>query len=340
MNYFSTFVPGIQELVQSETEDKIKDVHIDSLLNGIIIFEAEDQAEKIKNLPIIDDNFILIRKFEGLPKNPLRLITRLLTKEEIPSLLLKEIEASDFKILVNVSGKFLFDRKDLGRELERILVSKWKLKSNAQSKNEFWFFLRGRLGLFGFKITDKKFKYRAYKVKNIPGSLRPQIAYAMCLISKPDKEDVFLDPMCGVGTILIERALNFPFKLIFGGDIDEESVGFARENIKEARVRVKVQRWDATWLKEMKTNSVDKLVTNPPWGRTLDRKLDYNVFYPKLLLEFRRVLKQDGILVLLTSEKSLFEKLIRDNRKHFCLEQQFNIFVSGQKAGIYKLRKR
>jgi 23S rRNA G2445 N2-methylase RlmL len=87
-------------------------------------------------------------------------------------------------------------------------------------------------------------------------------------------------------------------------------------------------------------NSIDKLVTNPPWGRTLGKELDYNIFYPRLLLEFRRVLKQDGVLVLLTSEKLLFEKLIRDNKRHFWLEQQFNIFVSGRKAGIYKLRKR
>lgn len=40
MNYFSTFVPGLQD----EVEDKVKDVHIDSLLNGIIIFRAENQV--------------------------------------------------------------------------------------------------------------------------------------------------------------------------------------------------------------------------------------------------------------------------------------------------------
>lgn len=199
-------------------------------------------------------------------------------------MLSKRIKVNDFKLLVDISGRFPFDRKTLGEELEKILIGKLRANPNNGSKNEFWFFLRGRLGLFGFKITDEKVKYRTYKVRNIPGSLKPQIVYAMCLVSEPDKEDVFIDPMCGVGTILIERALHFPFKLILGGDIDKEVVRLAKENIETAEVKARAQHWDAIQMKTVRTSSVDKVITNPPWGRTFG--IEYNSFYPKLLRGF------------------------------------------------------
>lgn len=229
MNYFSTFVPGLQELVKTEVETKIKKARINSLLNGLVIFQAKDQEKEVKNLCLIEDHFILIRKFEGLPKNPLRLITRLLKKEKITTSSPPKLR--DFKLLISVSGKFPFTRKELGRELEIILINKLRITPNPRSKNEFWFFLRGRLGLLGFKITDEKVKYRAYKVKSIPGSLKPQVAHALCLLSEPDEKDTFLDPMCGVATILIERALFFPFKKVLGGDIDPKTIKLAQENI-------------------------------------------------------------------------------------------------------------
>lgn len=337
MTYFSTFVPGLQDSVQAEIETKIKGAQINSLLNGLVVFETQNQKEKIKNLCLTEDNFILIRKFAGLPQNPFRLITRILKKEKVPTATLPTLQ--NFKILVHVSGKFPFTRRSLAQELEKILSEKLNLSSSPDSKNEFWFFLRGRLGLLGFKITDEKIKYRDYKIKNIPGSLKPQVAHALCLLSEPNKKDVFLDPMCGVGTILIERAHYFPFKRILGRDINQDIINLAVANIKKAKAKIEIKPGNATRLSAIPANSIDKLVTNPPWGRTHSPGLDYRAFYPKLLREFHRLLKPNGVLVLLTSEKALMEKLIKDNQNRWRQEQQLNIFVSGQKAGIYKLRR-
>jgi tRNA (guanine6-N2)-methyltransferase len=70
----------------------------------------------------------------------------------------------------------------------------------------------------------------------------------MVLLSEPQKDDVFLDPMCGARTILIERALWGRYKLLLGGDIRSLAVEIALSNIGNKHKPIEIHQWNATEL--------------------------------------------------------------------------------------------
>ena len=57
-----------------------------------------------------------------------------------------------------------------------------------------------------------------------------------------------------------------------------------------------------------------------------------------MLLEFNRVLKLDGVIILLIGAKEIFENVLRDKFSNtFRLKRKYDILVSGKKAAIYQL---
>src|SRR4051794_5728099 len=60
--------------------------------------------------------------------------------------------------------------------------------------------------ILALRLSDERMRHREYKLEHMPASLRPTAAAALAWLTQPDDDDVFLDPMCGAGTILIERA--------------------------------------------------------------------------------------------------------------------------------------
>jgi len=83
-------------------------------------------------------------------------------------------------------------------------------------------------------------------------------------------------------------------------------------------------------------NSINKIITDPPWG-LFDKNIDLEHFYNKVLNELNRILIPKGLIVMLTAQKKIFENLINQS-KSFKLLEKYNILVSGKKASIYKLQ--
>src|SRR3989344_363953 len=106
-------------------------------------------------------------------------------------------------------------------------------------------------------------RHRTYKVQSLPASLRPSIAHALVWVSEINKDDIFLDPMCGAGTILIERANAGPYRHLLGGDIRQEAVDAALANIGEKYKPIEAKVWDATSL-PLQDKSITKIVSNLP----------------------------------------------------------------------------
>jgi len=68
------------------------------------------------------------------------------------------------------------------------------------------------------RLSDERLRHRDYKVAHMPGSLRPSVAAALGWLSEPAPDDIVLDPMCGAGTVLIERAYLGRYQQLIGGD--------------------------------------------------------------------------------------------------------------------------
>ena len=138
--------------------------------------------------------------------------------------------------------------------------------------------------LFGLRIT----RHPDYKDVLQKGELRPELANLLCLISEPNKEDVFLDPFSGSGSIPRERT-RFPYKEIITSDLIP--VKITRPLKIDLKV-VEVLQMSALNMTKILDNSVDKIVTNPPWGIEVGKELDLPKFYSRMTDEFQRVLRQ------------------------------------------------
>jgi tRNA (guanine6-N2)-methyltransferase len=114
-----------------------------------------------------------------------------------------------------------------------------------------------------------------------------------------------LDPMCGVGTILAEtlersKIANIKPLLLLGGDLEMEAVRAAAPNLRSLG-RVFLHQWDARAL-PFPDGSIDRIITNPPFGKQLGTPETIGPLYRQALREFDRVLKPRGKAVFLVSE--------------------------------------
>lgn len=212
---------------------------------------------------------------------------------------------------------------------------KWR-RVEDDSQVEIWVHLVDRTALIGLRLTDRTMRHREYKVANLPGSLRPTIAAAVVLLSKPTDDDVFLDPTCGAGTILLERALFGRHTMLYGGDISDEAVEATRANFANRHKPWEVRTWDATAL-PLGDGSVTRVGTNPPWGRQIRAGRDLRDHYKKSIREIERVLAPWGRAVILTSEwRALGDAL--ESATSLRIDQQIRgISVLGRKADCFSL---
>jgi len=228
-----------------------------------------------------------------------------------------------------------YRRKDLQKAVELGIehqFPKWK-KVDDRAHLEFWIQVVGQTALIGLRLTDKTIRHRQYKTANQPGSLRPTIAAALAFISRPQFDETIFDPFCGVGTILIERAIAGPHRLLIGSDTSDMALKAAQHNFGHQHKPWKLHHWDATQL-PLPNHSIDKIITNPPWNIKIKSTAD---LVPKFISESWRVLRPKGQLILITSQPEIFLKKIK---ALYQLKQSFsNILVLGQPATILILQK-
>jgi 23S rRNA G2445 N2-methylase RlmL len=141
-----------------------------------------------------------------------------------------------------------------------------------------------------------------------------------------------LDPLCGAGTIIIERGLMAAYDRLIGGDLREEAVTMARRNARTADVTATWRAWDARSL-PLDDASVTRVITNLPFGKQLGSHEENATLYAVLADEFKRVLSADGLLVALTSEDRLWEATLQE--RGWRLSKKVVIVVLGQPASIF-----
>uniref|UniRef100_A0A3B4FT40 THUMP domain containing 2 n=1 Tax=Pundamilia nyererei TaxID=303518 RepID=A0A3B4FT40_9CICH len=162
---------------------------------------------------------------------------------------------------------------------------------------------KGTLSLLSFRLPLANRSY----IK-ITG-LRSTTAWAMA--SLPGFRVV--DPMCGVGTILIEAAQEHKDACFLGVDIDEAQLQKASENIAFAELENRINLLKASSLVlPVPSATVDAVICDLPFGRKFSSRIDMAANLPLILTEMERVLRPGGILVLLLSPQlsCLLKKLL------------------------------
>lgn len=167
---------------------------------------------------------------------------------------------------------------------------------------------------------------RGYRLAVTKAPLRENLAAAMLLASKWNRQDALIDPFCGSGTIPIEAALmkkNLPpgnsrnfimeqwpifkkkmkiltrFQLventsvgeinIFGSDRDAGAIKISGENCQRANVSGTIQ-WSINAISDMpRFSQPGWIVTNPPYGERISANTDLRNLYA----QFGNILRKE-----------------------------------------------
>ncbi|XP_078398750.1 U6 snRNA (guanine-N(2))-methyltransferase THUMPD2 isoform X3 [Cetorhinus maximus] len=113
-----------------------------------------------------------------------------------------------------------------------------------------------------------------------------------------------LDPMCGLGTILLEAAKEWPNAYYHGIDNTASQLQMASANVCFAKLtsNIDLMRASVTEL-PLLTESIDVVICDIPFGKKFKTSQDTKTIMPYILKEMVRVLSVNGTLVLLLSQE-------------------------------------
>jgi 23S rRNA G2445 N2-methylase RlmL len=123
------------------------------------------------------------------------------------------------------------------------------------------------LGARPATVPDERFWYRQ---RDLPASIHPTLAAAAARLLPIGADDLVVDPFCGSGTLLAERALRGACRRLVGIDHQRAALEAARINLAPV-AEVELVPGDFSQLERLAP--VDAIVTNPPYGRRVaDRR--------------------------------------------------------------------
>ncbi|MGD2091252.1 MAG: RsmD family RNA methyltransferase [Candidatus Aminicenantes bacterium] len=346
--FVSTFISGLKELIEAALLNTDPSIKIINTLDGLVVYKSNAAISEIKKLKFFNNSFLLLKKFQNMgQQNPiekmLKNIAGLKNLEELISTHVPPFHKNKtFRIMVSIENRFAVGNKHYLKIIEKKIAKVASLRLDRRNPAiEFWFLLRREgVGFFMLRLT----KHPAYEKVLKKGELRPELAHILCIMSQPNRDDIFLDPFCGYGAIPVERAQSFPFNLVFASDTDEEKIEYLKNRIKNLKSK-KIKKYfipkvlNALDLKAFEDNFINKIVTDPPWGLFREMTMETPEFYALMLKEFLRILKINGIIVILTAKKEEVERAAADLRDKIKIVEKYDILVSGQKAAIYRMIK-
>jgi tRNA (guanine6-N2)-methyltransferase len=244
-----------------------------------------------------------------------------------------------FRVIARMAGEHEFRRVDFQRAVERGLLERsdhtWRLEE-GDAELELWATMIDREFFLTVRLSDDRMRHREYKAVHRPASLRSASAAALAWLASPRDDDVFLDPFCGAGTILIERAHLGRYRELIGSDRDAAAIAAARINVGSRYKPIRLENWDAAKM-PLEDGSVSTIVTNLPWGITYGTHGENRKLYPRWFEEFARVLRSGGTMVILTAEWRLMREL--QMRGKIVPGKVYRVSMLGTPASIYLIRK-
>jgi SAM-dependent methyltransferase len=149
---------------------------------------------------------------------------------------------------------------------------------------------------------------RLGSLERLPWSTTPLVAEVLVRLAKVRAKDRVVDPFCGTGTILRAVRRREPSTRVLGLDHDPQAIAIARRNGVAELGRAKAEALP------LPRNSVDRIITNLPFGKQVGTHHGNLTLYPAVLHEIDRVLTSTGRAVLLTEDKRLLTKAIEQQK--------------------------
>lgn len=176
-----------------------------------------------------------------------------------------------------------------------------------------------------------------------PTTLKPNIAYCLLRLAQIKQGDVVLDPMCGCGSIGLEGEMAYPYSFQVLGENHPDAVNRAEMNFQElernitSSLRYTVCQWDIHHL-PLRTESVDAIVTDLPFGKKMGTRKSNMLMYPRALEECARVCRPGARLVMLTQHMRAMKKALSESPL-LIVVCMYKINMGGLNVFVYVMKR-
>src|SRR5258706_13073918 len=233
MKYVAYITKGLEEVGKLELERVFPDFKAIEIKDKRIIFVTEVHPEVLQKLTTIDDIGLLVTQI-GNGKGVSGIV------EEIDAVDFAALRSKisqfrkmnvNFSLTIGVAGTSI-DAASLARSLSDKIQEKygWNFTPLEHENFDIRIFVDHSECIISVRLTQESLHHRTYKTVSKPGSLKPTVAAAMVLLATEFQTGLkIVDNFCGSGTILCEAFLTG--NVVYGGDIDSESVQITKKNL-------------------------------------------------------------------------------------------------------------
>lgn len=334
--------PGLEEVAWLEIRDRFPEAAFGALLfardeRGVVVFDFPGDLADLFTLRTVNGAFLtaafldkdeVSRGYRDLHRmreqmaemGDLGRAVNLFTR-------FRRRQPSTYRVVVRTYGRHEYDRRDVRRAVLQVvepLYPDWQ-RTPEEADLELWANVFGSNILVGLRLPGR-FPERVTGEEGV----QPEITAALVHLTEAAGDDRFLDPLCGAGDVLAERAAVAPGRLLLGGDAEAGAVRAARGR---AGARATVCRWQGATL-PLAAASVDKVATHLPAAPEKGMGDRYDAW----LGEMARVLRPGGEAVVLTLAYELFKSAIRNHPKLRILGG-YSVAVGGRWGRIYTVRR-
>jgi len=335
MNLFATTcISGLQDIVRKYLTDDLAQTSITAIYDGMIFYKTSASISDLRKLRYVNNTFLVLKIIHEKDMSSHELTRQIIDDhkiDDIPKDILKDVK--NFRIVISKENVLTaIDNHNLIK-IENYFSKILNLKINrANPDMEVWIITRSEGFTFvGIRVT----KHASYEKTLHKGELHPQIVNIMCRLPDIQPTDAVYDPFAGYGAIPLECAKYFRTAKIFAGEKDKHIYLLLKDKL--SKTKVVVGKWDGLNNSSLTNESIDKIITDPPWGQFREIS-EIDNFYFLMLKEFERLLKPDGSIVLLTSQKDLLKSQLEKTNR-LILSNEYSILLSGKKSGIFIVKK-
>lgn len=329
MIYSIFVISGLENIARQELNSRFgdtKDFKIILRKPCRIVFQYTGNPKDLLSIRSAEHLFLVIRHINKITRSRSSLasirhsLTRfnfeevMITCRQVGLRIKKRVQ---FRVITRMAGFRNFQKRDLQQVVERVLIERgWKL-TDSNTGLDVWNEVYGDDAYISIRLSTSDFALRTRKQVSLSDSIKPTLAYSMVRLSKPKPDDVFLDPMCGAGTILLERANSGRYKYLIGGDMSKNALDATLHNFGRQHQPCQFFLWDVQSL-PLQPNSIDKIVCNVPIDLQQDRMIN------GCLDQLNYLINPSGNIVMYTTQGEQLKKIINQYSK-LNLRQQIRV---------------
>ncbi|RCV47445.1 RNA methyltransferase [Marinitenerispora sediminis] len=319
-------------------------------------FAADRPDPRLLGLRTVDDLFLLAGVVDGVghTKADLARFTELARSAPLRELLAVRgacggpDTASGVEVAASFLGRRNYNRYDIedavGEQAADALGLPYHSRRGGAAPPEggvsFRVTVEGSQAVLAVRVAERPLHRRPYKEASTPGTTHPPLAAAMAVLAGVEPGMRVIDPCCGAGTIPIETGGLAPGVRLIGTDHDTRLPGSAAANAAAAGpAGARAIAWLAADAGRMPvaSASVDRVISNPPWGRQVAAYAALAGHPERFYREVRRVLAPGGAAVLLLHHPD--EHLVHAEAAGLRPQELLEVRLFGALPSIVMLRR-